>query len=82
MNKGINTTIEETKKELVTLINSKLNVLPISIVSLIVESVMMELRSGVDNALQQEAKSYAKQQEAESEQIEWVDKIESVPCAE
>lgn len=79
MNKGINTIVEETKNEFVTLINSKLDVLPISVIGLIVEGIAVELRNGIDNAIKQEAKQYAEQQKAESEQVEWVGENDLTP---
>lgn len=74
MDKGINTTIETTRKELENLINEKLKMgLPISVVSLIVESVLMEIRNNVDVVLQQESNRYAEQLNTQEEQVEWKD---------
>lgn len=76
MDKGFNTMVETTRKELAELITSKLQAgLPISVVSLIMESLLVEIRSGVDKALIQEANKYAEQEKLKTEQVEWIDPV-------
>lgn len=56
MEKGFNTFVEETKVELINLINSKLQMgLPISVVSLIIDNVSVQIKKEMNNILEQEA---------------------------
>ena len=75
MDKGFNTIVETTRKELTGVINA--SGLPISVVSLIIENILMEVRNGVDKTIQQEAIKYAEQEKNISEQIEWVPEEET-----
>ena len=74
MDKGFNTEVENARKELAQLINQKLQLgIPFSVVSLIVENILTEVRNGVDKALQQEADKYNETLKLQAEQVEWVD---------
>lgn len=74
MDKGFNTEVENARKELANLITQKLQMgIPFSVVSLIIENILMEVRTGVDKALQQEAEKYAERVALQAEQVEWVD---------
>ena len=54
--KGINTIIEETKNELVSLINTKLQEgVPVTVVGLILENVMYEVRDSIKATLARES---------------------------
>ena len=76
MDKGFNTEVENTRKELAQLINEKLQMgIPFSVVSLIIENILVEVRTGVDKALQQEAVKYNELQQIQNEQVEWVDPL-------
>ena len=56
--KGINTVIEETKDEIVSLINTKLQGgIPVSVMGLILQNVMYEVRDGINASLKREAQS-------------------------
>ena len=56
MEKGFNTFVEETKVELINFINSKLQMgLPISVVSLIIDNVSVQIKKEMNNILEQEA---------------------------
>lgn len=44
MNKDINLVIEETKAELLNFVNNKLQVLPISVMDLIIDNISIQLR--------------------------------------
>lgn len=56
MEKGFNTFVEETKVELINFINSKLQMgLPISVVSLIIDNVSIQIKKEMNNILEQEA---------------------------
>lgn len=72
MSVGINTLVEETKKELADLINTKLKQgLPISVVGLLLDSLMYEVKNNIDVAIAQEQAKFKDQIKAESEQIEY-----------
>ena len=56
--KGINTIIEEAKNELVSLINTKLQEgVPVTVVGLILENVMYEVRDSIKATLARESQS-------------------------
>ena len=76
MDKGFNTTVETTRKQLTEVINS--SGLPISVVSLIIENILMEVRNGVDRTVQQEAIKYAEQEKLQAEQVECVDPTQEI----
>ena len=44
MNKDINLIIEETKAELLNFVNNKLQVLPISVMDLIIDNISIQLK--------------------------------------
>ena len=44
MNKNINLVIEETKAELLNFVNNKLQVLPISVMDLIIDNISIQLK--------------------------------------
>ena len=44
MNKDINLVIEETKAELLNFVNNKLQVLPISVIDLIIDNISIQLK--------------------------------------
>ena len=74
MDKGFNTEVENARKELAKLITQKLQMgIPFSVVSLIIENILMDVRTVVDKALQQEAEKYAERVTLQAEQVEWVD---------
>lgn len=55
MDKGINTEIESTRRELENLLNEKLKLgIPVSIISLILENVLLQIRGSVDVVLKKE----------------------------
>lgn len=74
MEKGFNTAVETTRKDLAELINSKLQMgIPFSVISLIIENTLMEVRNGVEKSLIKEAEQYTEQEQLKSEQVEWVE---------
>lgn len=76
MEKGFNTAVETARKDLAELINSKLQMgIPFSVISLIIENTLMEVRNGVDKSLVKEAEQYSEQEQLKSEQVEWVDPV-------
>lgn len=73
MNTGINTLIEQTKKELADLINQKLQQgMPISVVGLILDTLMYEVKNNIEIAIAQEQERVKEQTKAASEQVEYV----------
>lgn len=79
MEKGFNTAVESARKELAELINSKLQMgIPFSVISLIIENTLMEVRNGVEKSLIKEAKQYAEQEQLKSEQVEWVEPAQEI----
>ena len=74
MDKGFNTEVENARKDLAKLINEKLQLgIPFSVVSLIIENVLVEVRNGVEKSLQQEADKYNELTKIQAEQVEWVE---------
>lgn len=66
----MNTLIEQTRKEVTDLLNEKLaQGCPISVVNLILENIMFELRDGIKNALAREQEKMQEQQAAQQEQV-------------
>lgn len=66
----MNTLIEQTRKEVTDLLNEKLaQGCPISVVNLILENIMFELRDGIKNALAKEQEKMQEQQAAQQEQV-------------
>lgn len=64
MNKGIAMLIDETKRGLVELVNNKIQEgLPISVMDLILELVMSEVKVNTKEVLTQELSAYEQQQE-------------------
>ena len=71
MQKGINTAIEETKVELLNLVNSKLQMgVPISVMGLIVNNLLTQINN--------ETLKIVKQEEAENKKAEEVKSTEVV----
>ncbi len=66
----MNTLIEQTRKEVTDLLNEKLaQGCPISVVNLILENIMFELRDGIKNALAREQEKMQEQQAAQQDQV-------------
>lgn len=62
MEQGFNTAVESARKELAELINSKLRSgIPVSVISLIVENTLFEVRNGVGNAIKKESEEQEEQ---------------------
>lgn len=64
-NKNINLVIEETKAELLNFVNNKLQVLPLSVMDLIIDNISIQLKREVikninDNDTQQNDKNVEK----------------------
>lgn len=79
MEKGINTLIRETKDNIAKAINGGLTIgLPIAVIDLMVDNIMLEIKTSLNNALQQEQVKYNEYLQAQSEQVEWVDKENDV----
>ena len=79
MEKGFNTVVETARKDLTELINSKLQMgIPFSVISLIIENTLMEVRNGVEKSLIQEAEKYTEQEQLKSEQVEWVEPAQEI----
>ena len=77
MNKGINTLIKETKGNITKAVNDGLAAgLPISVIDLMVDNIMFEIKNTLNNALQQEEVKYKEQLKVQEEQVEWVDNPE------
>lgn len=73
MNVGINTLIEQTKKEMADLINDKLTKgMPIGAIGLMLDSLMYEVRDNINASVAQEQEKVKEQDKAESEQVEYV----------
>lgn len=73
MNTGINTLIEQTKKELADLINQKLQQgMPISMVGLILDTLMYEVKNNIEIAIAQEQERVKEQTKATNEQVEYI----------
>lgn len=51
MNKDINLVIEETKAELLNFVNNKLQVLPISVIDLIIDNISIQLKREIIKAI-------------------------------
>lgn len=51
MNKDINLIIEETKAELLNFVNNKLQVLPISVMDLIIDNISIQLKREIIKAI-------------------------------
>ena len=64
MNKDINLIIEETKAELLNFVNNKLQVLPISVMDLIIDNISIQLKreiiKTINNKEQQNDKNMEK----------------------
>ena len=81
--KGVNTIIVETRKDIANAINNGLKQgLPISVVAMIVENALMELNNGLNAALETEVKTYQEQVQIESEQVEYIpeDGFTNIEC--
>lgn len=64
-NKNINLVIEETKAELLNFVNNKLQVLPLSVMDLIIDNISIQLKREIiktinDNEVQQNDKNAEK----------------------
>lgn len=74
-NKGINTIIDETRREIVKSVNDGINKgLPIAIIDLMLDSIVMEVKNGLNNALINERQKYEEESKVESDQIVYEDK--------
>jgi hypothetical protein len=63
MNKGINTAIEETKAELIELINSKLSMgVPVSVMGIIIDNVSNQIKLHTMNAIKMESENAQKEE--------------------
>lgn len=75
--KGINTIIKETRDGIVTSVNQGIQRgLPMSIIELMLDSIMMEVRSATNDALAKEKASYEEELKIEAEQVEYVPSVE------
>ena len=73
MNVGMNTLIEQTKKEMADLINDKLTKgMPIGVIGLMLDSLMYEVRDNINASVAQEQEKAKEQDKTESEQVEYV----------
>lgn len=54
MNKDINLIIEETKAELLNFVNNKLQVLPISVMDLIIDNISIQLKREIIKTINKE----------------------------
>ena len=76
--KGINTIIKETKDGIVTSVNQGIQKgLPMSVIELMLDSIMMEVRSATSDALAKEKASYEEELKIEAEQVKYVPPVES-----
>lgn len=77
--KGVNTIIVDTRKDIANAINNGLRQgLPISVVAMIVENALVELNNGVNTVLENENKVYQEQVQIENEQVEYIPEDEFV----
>ena len=68
MSKGINTIVEETKTELINLVNSKLEIgLPVSVVGVILDNVSNQIKLHTINAIKMEEDRVEKEEEVTEE---------------
>ena len=68
MSKGINTIAEETKTELINLVNSKLEIgLPVSVVGVILDNVSNQIKLHTINAIKMEEDRAEKEEEVTEE---------------
>lgn len=75
MAKGFNTAVMETRKSITDAINNGLQQgVPISVINIIVDSALFEIRTGLDKVLKEEASE--NEPVANSDQIEWVEPSE------
>lgn len=71
--KGYNTIVDETRNEIATLINNKLTIgLQPAVISLILENVMLDLKSIIKAVKEKENVQYKEEVEAEDNQVEYV----------
>lgn len=77
--KGVNTLIVESKTKLTNSINECLqDGIPASMVSIILESLLMDLNNNVKLILEKEQKEYEEKEEAESNQVKYEEEPEIV----
>lgn len=77
--KGANTLIVESKTKLTNSINECLqDGIPASMVSIILESLLMDLNNNVKVILEKEQKEYEEKEEAESNQVKYEEEPEIV----
>lgn len=68
MNKGINTAIEETKAELINLINSKLAMgVPVSVMGVLIDNISYQIKPHVINAVKMESENIQNKEISDSE---------------
>lgn len=71
MNKGINTVIGETKAELISLVNSKLEMgVPVSVMEVVVENLLTQLKLHTINAIKMESEITQEEENSEVEKEE------------
>lgn len=77
-NKGFNTIVDETKKELAALINNKLSVgLPSSVIQLMLENLVYEIKQVVKYDKKQELERFNKENSKDNDgQVEWHDPVD------
>lgn len=77
--KGVNTLVVEAKDNLTNSINKCLqDGIPASMVSIILESLLMDLNNNVKLILEKEQKEYEEKEEAESNQVKYEEEPEIV----
>lgn len=77
--KGVNTLIVESKTKLTNSINECLqDGIPASMVSIILESLLMDLNNNLKVILEKEQKEYEEKEEAESNQVKYEEEPEIV----
>lgn len=68
--KGFNTLVKEAKTEIIEVVNKYLHQLPISVIGIILENLVYEIKQGCDATCLQEAEQYNKQLKEEEEEKE------------
>lgn len=74
--KGSNTIVIESRKEITNAINEGLKKLPVAVIAMIVESALVELNDGLNKTLESENNSYQEQIEIENKQVEHISECE------
>lgn len=71
MGKGINTLVKETKDNIVKAINE--SKLPIAVIDLMLDNIIYEVKTGLNNTLQEEDLKYKQELEVQEQQVLWVE---------